>query len=304
MDRRLVLLLSVVLAGCTPVASSAGAAPTAASRSATPASVAGPAVCPITTPVTDERPKNGNTASFGRGWYVSSDRLLWASASGPFFVGENKVLWERPGAVVSISGKLLDGDAKAAGVPTITGPQGYEGYDYQASGVTFPSAGCWEVEARAETSVLDFVVFVSLRSSCPVTIAFQRPPDEVIDIARAGSIPQMSHDQALEAATRTNWVGTDGIWTPLPTDGVVTWGSATSGSKFPVWSLATGRVSATARRLDAPTLPGFTSNFGIPEVASSLGFIASGLTFPSDGCWKVTYRVGDAKLVFVVDVRR
>jgi len=110
--------------------------------------------------VSDERPKNQNTASFSRIWYVSADRLLWASASVPFYVGSNKVLWERPGSIVSISGKLLDGDAKAAGVPTITGPQGYEGVDYQASGVTFPAPGCWEVEARAASSVLDFVVYV------------------------------------------------------------------------------------------------------------------------------------------------
>jgi len=40
------------------------------------------------------------------------------------------------------------------------GAQGYEGMDYQASGVTFPAPGCWEVEARAASSVLDFVVYV------------------------------------------------------------------------------------------------------------------------------------------------
>lgn len=154
---RSVVLVVLTLAACGPVGGSA-AIPSATSRTASAAS--GPAGCPITAPVTDEHPKNTNTASFDRRWYVSPDRLLWASASGPFYVGSNKVLWERPGSVVSITGKLLDGDAKAAGVPTITGPQGYEGFDYQASGVTFPVSGCWEVEGRAESSVLDFVVFV------------------------------------------------------------------------------------------------------------------------------------------------
>jgi hypothetical protein len=159
MDRRLVPLLTLVLTVCTPLADSAGGP--SASPLPSPASpvVAGPGACPATAPVTDERPKNPNTASFGRGWYVSADRLLWASASGPFYVGSNKVLWERPGSVVAISGKLLDGDAKAAGAPSISGPEGYEGMDYQASGVTFPTAGCWEVEARAESSVLNFVVY-------------------------------------------------------------------------------------------------------------------------------------------------
>ena len=125
------MFVILTLAACGPLGGSP-ASPSATSRTASAPS--GPAGCPVTAPVTDERPKNSNTASFSRGWYVSADRLLWASASWPFYVGENKVLWERPGSVVSITGKLLDGDATAAGVPTITGPQGYEGRDYQASG--------------------------------------------------------------------------------------------------------------------------------------------------------------------------
>lgn len=160
MDRRLVPLLTVLLTVCTPLADSAGSPPPTATASQISYFVDRPAECPVTTPVTNERPKNPNTASFSQGWFVSADRLLWASASGPFFVGGNKVLWERPGSVVEISGKLLDGDAKAAGAPTISGPQGYEGSDYQASGVTFPAPGCWEVEARAQSSILDFVVYV------------------------------------------------------------------------------------------------------------------------------------------------
>lgn len=160
MDRRLVPLLMLVPTVCTPLAGSAGGPPPASSPSATLAAAAGPAACPATAPVIDEHPRNPNTASFSRGWYMSADRLLWASASGPFYVGGNKVLWERPGSVVAISGKLLDGDPKAAGAPTITGPQGYEGSDYQASGLTFPAAGCWEVEARAGSSALDFIVYV------------------------------------------------------------------------------------------------------------------------------------------------
>ena len=160
MDRRLVPLLAVVLTVCTPLADSAGGPPPAASASRSSDFVDRPAGCPVTTPVTEEHPENPNTASFSRGWFVSPDHLLWASASEPFFVGENKVLWERPGSIVEISGKLLDGHAKAAGAPTITGPRGYEGTDYQASGVTFPAPGCWEVEARAQGSILDFVVYV------------------------------------------------------------------------------------------------------------------------------------------------
>jgi len=44
--------------------------------------------------------------------------------------------------------------------PTITPSGGYDKESYQASGVTFPAPGCWEVVARAATSELRFVVFV------------------------------------------------------------------------------------------------------------------------------------------------
>jgi hypothetical protein len=160
MNRRLVPLLAALLTVCTPLADSPGARPPAATASQISYFVDRRAACPVTTPVTEEHPTNPNTASFSRGWFMSPDHLLWASASGPFFVGENKVLWERPGSIVEISGKLLDGDAKSAGPPKISGPQGYEGSDFQASGVTFSAPGCWELEARAQSSVLDFVVYV------------------------------------------------------------------------------------------------------------------------------------------------
>jgi len=163
------------LAACTPLGGSLAptqsptAAPAAVVAAAVPQQISPSAVadCPVTKPVTDERPKNPNTASFSSAWFVSPDRLLWASAGGRFWAGGNKVLWERPGSVVSITGKLLTGGAMAAGVPTITGPQGYEGSDYQASGLTFPVPGCWEVEARAAASVLDFVALVYPRDYAP-----------------------------------------------------------------------------------------------------------------------------------------
>ena len=116
--------------------------------------------CPTTAPSTSERPQDANTAAFSRAWYVSVDRLLWASAPGRFYVGGNKVLWERPGSRVEITGKLLSGEPLSADVLTITDPPGYESLGYQASDVTFPVAGCWIVEARAVSSVLSFVALV------------------------------------------------------------------------------------------------------------------------------------------------
>jgi hypothetical protein len=146
-------------------------------------------------------------------------------------------------------------------------------------------------------------IAVTSPASCPITLAFQRPPDQVIDWARAGASPAISHEQAVELARATNWTGADGIWIPLPSDGRVTWGTSTSGSKFPVWLTASGTVTASARRIDGPTAPGVAGQFngGNPS-GQGPGFNASGITFPSNGCWEVTYRAGDGTLKFVVSV--
>jgi hypothetical protein len=140
-------------------------------------------------------------------------------------------------------------------------------------------------------------------ANCQVTLAFQRPPDQVIDWARSGASPAVTHEQAVQLAKDTNWAGADGIWIALPSDGRVTWGTPTFGSKFPVWVLGNGAVSAVARRVDGPTPPGVTGRFnGDDPIGQGPGFNSSAITFPTNGCWEVTYRAGDATLRFVVEV--
>lgn len=169
------LLACAAAAACEPAPATHSTAvpaterPTAAvSASGLPTAPLELSTCPATAPTTAERPRDANTAAFSRAWYVSDDHLLWASAQGRLYVGENKVLWERPGSRVDISGKLLSGDPRTAGAPTISGPQGYEASSYQASGVSFPVAGCWIVEARAASSVLGFVALVYPERYAPV----------------------------------------------------------------------------------------------------------------------------------------
>jgi hypothetical protein len=98
-------------------------------------------------------------------YYVNDDRSMWASAwwSGADEVslraGEEgvKVGWFRPaGAVLAISGRRLDGPSPllAAHVPCCYPTR------FQASGLIFPTAGCWQVKARAAASKLSFVVKV------------------------------------------------------------------------------------------------------------------------------------------------
>jgi hypothetical protein len=73
-------------------------------------------------------------------------------------------------------------------------------------------------------------------------------------------------------------------------------------TKFPWWWGGPGikpRLNITGRRLDRPASPlrlEARPGSGEPD------FWASGIIFPTDGCWKVTGRAGDAALSFVVQV--
>ena len=51
-------------------------------------------------------------------------------------------------------------------------------------------------------------------------------------------------------------------------------------------------------------LAGQKPKIGTPEEGyGPPGFIASGLVFPENGCWEVTYRIGRSSVTFVVNVR-
>jgi hypothetical protein len=67
---------------------------------------------------------------------------------------------------------------------------------------------------------------------------------------------------------------------------------------FGWYRLTSGHLRITGRRLDAPAPPlsGQTSGYGLT------GFNASGVIFPTEGCWQVTGRVGRAALTFVTFV--
>jgi hypothetical protein len=111
--------------------------------------------CPVTTPTT-ELPNEAYIASWSSRWYRSDDGELWADA-GLRFADGVKVGWRKPlGAALEVTGRRLDGDA-----PPLTAevPDGYADH-FQASGLIFPTAGCWEVEARSADSTLTFVTAV------------------------------------------------------------------------------------------------------------------------------------------------
>jgi len=68
------------------------------------------------------------------------------------------VLWVKPvGSQLAVQGKRLDGAADPLYAVLSTG---YESMDYEASSIWIPSSGCWEIEARANTTTWRFVVSV------------------------------------------------------------------------------------------------------------------------------------------------
>ena len=121
--------------------------------------------CRPTEAVRAEPPPDRNADPFGTGpWYVNADRTIWAGWDAVRMkAGKkgNKVLWIRPaGSQLIVSGRRLDSDASpmTARVPCCY-PTGF-----QASGLAFPTDGCWEITALAGKSQLAFVTLVAPES--------------------------------------------------------------------------------------------------------------------------------------------
>jgi hypothetical protein len=72
------------------------------------------------------------------------------------------------------------------------------------------------------------------------------------------------------------------------------------GMKFGWYRLTSGYLRITGRRLDAPAPP--ASGLTFPGGYGLTGFNASGVIFPTEGCWRVTGRVGRVTLTFVTFV--
>lgn len=66
--------------------------------------------------------------------------------------------------------------------------------------------------------------------------------------------------------------------------------------KFPWWRGVAGKLTIEGHRLDAPAPPLSAS---VSDGYGEMGFQASSIHFPSEGCWQITGRVGEASLTFV-----
>lgn len=116
-------------------------------------SVTEPTVAPVPTPSASDAYTPGATDE----WYMSADGQLLVSANTRWQTGSNKVIWYRPpGLQLEVSGRRLDADAPPLGVDI---PEGYP-WNLQVSALSFPTDGCWQIDARAGDSALSFVVAV------------------------------------------------------------------------------------------------------------------------------------------------
>lgn len=99
--------------------------------------------------------------------------------------------------------------------------------------------------------------------------------------------------------------GNGALWTALPPEGRVSVApdnvrlDGSIGWKFMWWRDVVGFLRISGRRLDAPALPLMGD---VPGGYGDTGFQASGVIFPTEGCWEVTGRAGEASLTFVVSV--
>jgi len=134
-------------------------APAATTEERTATTESSASVCAVTPSVRETPLILEKTAPLGPGpWHINADRTIWVWDQPYVARRPMKTMWIRPaGAELSITGRRIDGPAPPleANVPCcyLTG--------YQASGLVFPTPGCWEVTAVAGNSTLVFVTRVS-----------------------------------------------------------------------------------------------------------------------------------------------
>ncbi|HEU5103010.1 MAG TPA: hypothetical protein VFU22_28500 [Roseiflexaceae bacterium] len=150
-----------------PAATPAGVRNTPETSGRVQSSASSAGTCPLTEPIWVKPPADSavqDPPAFGH-YFVNQDRSIWASA---WWAGRDdyrlraveegvKVGWFRPaGASLAIAGQRLDAQAPAldAHVPCCYPTR------FQATGLIFPTQGCWEITATAADRQLSFVVWV------------------------------------------------------------------------------------------------------------------------------------------------
>ena len=161
----LYLLICLLISACTTMRT-AGPTPPSNTLLVSTTETASPNACPLTEPAWAKPPEDSavqDPPEYGY-YFINVDSSIWTSAwwtkqdEDYLRAGEDiKVGWFRPaGATLEVTGQRLDGEAPPL---EFHAPCCYP-TRFQASGLGFPTPGCWEVTARAEDRKLSFVVWV------------------------------------------------------------------------------------------------------------------------------------------------
>jgi hypothetical protein len=176
MPRRAVLMtvgllaaVLVLLAGCDgsrPTTRPTAAAPsTTAIRPPQPVTLADARRCPVTRPNGAAPPRVGAQAGVNHG-NTKLWTALWPGGvirAEPDYVDKDGSIhmkfgwWRGVSGRLSIQGRRLDGQAPPLRAEV---SDGYGDRGFQASGVIFPTEGCWEITGQVGTARLTFVNFV------------------------------------------------------------------------------------------------------------------------------------------------
>lgn len=114
--------------------------------------------CAVTPTVHAAAPQDPGVDPLVGAWYMNADRSVWAMHWDHWHAGvRNKVPWIRPAGIrLVITGRRLDGPAPPlrAQIPGV--------YDsaFQATGMEFPVAGCWQVTGKAGNKKLTYILQV------------------------------------------------------------------------------------------------------------------------------------------------
>jgi hypothetical protein len=128
---------------------------------------------------------------------------------------------------------------------------------------------------------------IAILAGCPVTLP--------------GPAPEAFADRLFGAGAAVGdddlWVGGLGEGGVIRVDRRMIHPDGSIGWKLGWWRITPGMLTIAGRRLDIPAPP---LRGQVPTGYGSSGFQASGVLFPSEGCWEVTGTVADASLTFVV----
>jgi len=124
--------------------------------------------CPVTRPRSFEPPPGVRSGVLFGASSAHGNGRLWVGG-----LGENGIIMTGPeadgslsmkfgwyritGGQLTITGRRLDGPAPPARGHV---PDGYGNIGFQSSGVTFPTAGCWEITGTVGSTTLTFITFV------------------------------------------------------------------------------------------------------------------------------------------------